>query len=490
MRSLGPGAGRRGLAVLLAVAVAAAAACSGGGDEGGGTRSRRSPATATTTTTEAAAPAAPAAEAPPEHPLGAKWNWFQYRNTPGFQAGVERLAGGSTFLEVVWCWTDREGWSLYDDQVGQAAALGFELMIKLRTGTCGLTGGADDGSPLDDPSSLPADPAAYDAWVTEAVGRYAARGVHLWAIENEVDARNAWSPAPADYEPFARRVAGVIQAADPEAVIYDSGLSGTVYGVSLAADRLAEGDTAGATSLYEGAYERGDQGTRRFPPGGDAATVEAAAEGDTGRRVREALDVSLRLAQDGVVDRWQLHWYEPVAVLPEALGDLRARLPAGFPIEAWEAGVFWPGDGYDRATHAGETVRLVAELLAAGVERVVYLPVFYTLGGSQPRELWRGLYEPTGETRPAATAYEAMVALTTGAAAFEPLPGGGLGIDREDGSAVVLWDRSLPAPPPGATAADAAGAPMAWTAGTTVGAAPVVVRSPGDLADLRDALAL
>ena len=31
--------------------------------------------------------------APPSHPLGAKWNWFQYRNTPGFRAGVERLGG-------------------------------------------------------------------------------------------------------------------------------------------------------------------------------------------------------------------------------------------------------------------------------------------------------------------------------------------------------------------------------------------------------------
>jgi hypothetical protein len=358
-------------------------------------------------------------------------------------------------------------------------------MIKLRTGTCALTGGADDGSPLDDPSSLPADPAAYDAFVTEAVQRYAAQGVHRWAIENEIDARNSWTPAPAEYEAFATRVAGVIRTADPDAVVYDSGLSGTVYGVSFAAERLEGGDAAGATDLYEGAYRRGE----RFPPGDTAAAVAAAADGDLGRRVQEALDVSVRLARDGVIDRWQLHWYEPVDVLPQALADLRARLPDGLPVEAWEAGVFWPGAGYDPAEHAAETVHLVAELLAQGIDRVVYLPVFYTVGGRQPNEVWRGLYEPSGRPRPAAAAYETMTTLTTGAREFTALGGTGLGIDRPDGSVAIVWDRTLPAPPPGATATDPSGAPVPWTAAMDVGDSPVLVHSPQPLADLSAALA-
>ena len=117
---------------------------------------------------------------------------------------------------------------------------------------------------------------------------------------------------------------------------------------------------------------------------------------------------------------------------------------------------------------------------------MVYLPVFFTLGGNQPEELWRGLYEPTGAARPAAVAYDDMVAITTGATAFAPLPRGrGLGVDRPDGSAVVVWDQSLPAPPAGATATDPTGAPVAWSSTIDIGDTPVVVRSPRSLADLR-----
>ena len=447
----------------LAAAVLVAAACSGGKPD---VERREEPR-----------------EAVGGHPLGAKWNWYRYRDSPSILAGIERLRGGSTFLEVVWCYAERDDgrpgpdWSVYDGQVRQAADLGYEPMIKLRTGTCALTGGADDGSPLDDPSSLPADPDAYDAFVTEAVSRYAAQGVHRWAIENEIDARNSWSPAPADYEAFATRVAGVVRDADPDAVVYDSGLSGTVYGVTFAADQLEEGDPAGAADLYEGSYRRGVPGSQRFPPGDTAGAVTAAAHGDLGRRVQEALDVTLRLANDGVFDSWQLHWYEPVDVLPTALADLRARLPDGFAIEAWEAGVYWPGADYDPAEHAAETVRLVAELLAEGVDRVVYLPVFYTVGGRQPAEIWRGLYEPSGQARPAATAFETMTTLTTGARKFTALGDTGLGIDRPDGSVAIVWNRTLPAPPPGATATDPTGAPVPWTSSLDVGTTPVLVRS-------------
>ena len=282
----------------------------------------------------------------------------------------------------------------------------------------------------------------------------------------------------------------MVRAADPEAVVYDSGLSGTVYGVLFGGGPPGVGRHGGRRVAVRGRVPPGHAGHPPASRRGRPRDVEAAAAGDR-RRVQEALDVTVRLAEAGVVDRWQLHWYEPVAVLPDALAGLRDRLPDGFPIEAWEAGVFWPGDGYDPATHASETVRLVAELLAAGVERIVYLPVFYTLGGSQPRELWRGLYEPTGETRPAAVAYETMVALTTDASSFAPLPDGtGLAIDRPDGSAVVVWDRTLPAPPTGATATDPSGAPVPWTAAIPVGESPVVVRSPDDVGALRDDLGI
>jgi hypothetical protein len=60
-------------------------------------------------------------------------------------------------------------------------------MLKLRVGTCWATGGSaqyERGSKGKTESLMPADLAAYRAWVRSAVTRYSAKGVNAYAIEN------------------------------------------------------------------------------------------------------------------------------------------------------------------------------------------------------------------------------------------------------------------------------------------------------------------
>ena len=66
------------------------------------------------------------------------------------------------------------------------------------------------------PSTPPLDGAAYEEFVGELVERYAAMGVHTYAVENEPDVFNFWAGEVADYDdlpedresltPAARRV--------------------------------------------------------------------------------------------------------------------------------------------------------------------------------------------------------------------------------------------------------------------------------------------
>ena len=54
---------------------------------------------------------------------------------------------------------------------------------------------------------------------------------------------------------------------------------------------------------------------------------------------------------------------------------LKSKLPAGMPIQVWEAGVFWPDSAGDETVLAGETARLVYLLLADGAQKVIFLPM-------------------------------------------------------------------------------------------------------------------
>ena len=78
---------------------------------------------------------------------------------------------------------------------------------------------------------------------------------------------------------------------------------------------------------------------------------------------------------------------------------LKASLPAGMPIEVWEAGCFWPDSTTDESAVAGETARLVYLLLGNGAERVIFLPMQSNTADSGS-ELRAGLLDANFQPRP------------------------------------------------------------------------------------------
>ena len=127
----------RVLSSLTAVLVAAAvvAACTGQPD-----RSTTPPPGGQPQTT-APGHSGPVVQGSP-HPVGAKWDWSRVDR---FTPYLRELSGGATFYEVVWCDVERQqgrrDWGQVDQVVRSTRALGYSLMLKLRTGSCWVTGG-------------------------------------------------------------------------------------------------------------------------------------------------------------------------------------------------------------------------------------------------------------------------------------------------------------------------------------------------------------
>src|SRR5206468_8589508 len=113
------------------------------------------------------------------------------------------LGGGDTFYELVWCDVEPapglRNWSRIDEVVGGAAAVGFEMNLKIRIGSCWATGSRLEarGGKNKTASLMPTDMKAYDEFVRAVVSRYAPRGVHRYAVENEVNGNGFWQSTSA-----------------------------------------------------------------------------------------------------------------------------------------------------------------------------------------------------------------------------------------------------------------------------------------------------
>ncbi|WP_131737365.1 hypothetical protein [Actinomadura roseirufa] len=425
----------------------------------------------------------------PAQPFGLKWNGYEH--DARYDGVIDSYRGGGTFHDITWCGVERvrgeRRWDAEDKVVDDALRHGYELLVRIRIGSCWASGRPDAPAPRTSPSYPPADLNAYRAFAGDLASRYAARGVHLFAIENEIDTANHWGADPAAYPAVARAGAEAVRRADPRARLTDSGLSSSGYGIAVAEALRAAGRRDEALRFYREFGVR--RGGERFPEAHDDGGLRAAFTTPAAARALAAHKANFGLDRDRVFDIVQLHYYDPWRLAGQVVDYIRRAVPAGTPIEAWEAGSFWPGQRYDPAAHARETAQLATDLLARGVRRVVYLPLFYSPGAVAPQETWRALYTRDGTARPAAAVLEKLRDATrTGT--WRPYEGHGLrgaavGLHREtdDSTTLVLWSadgtsQTLTAPSAGGTELTPlpGGRTRTWNAGTvTVGADPVII---------------
>ncbi len=418
----------------------------------------------------------PVPAAVPPNRLGVKWDWSRVN---AFAPYLGQMSGGTTFFELVWCEIQPQRgavqrWEASDAVVAGATKLGYTLALKIRTGTCWVTDGRGSdprGARGKTASAPPADEAAYDGFVKAAVARYAARGVHLWAIENEVNAANSWAGTAQAYEGLARQAAAAIRSADPEAMIADFGLSSTGWGTAVAADLLKQGREADAMAAWNRWFDR--RGRAAFSQVSAASELRQALEGAQTKRNLAMFEVATRLAADEVVDITQVHFYESPENVAALVELFKRRFPATGRMEAWEVGRFerlglTDSTPADRALQADDALKSVVSLLAGGAQRVIWLPAAVNPEGRNPDEPRAGLMDPDGTARPSGNALAALVAATALDAQVTPLPAS----SRLDGAVF--------GPPSGPAVL------VAWSAAGTVRlttSGAVVRRGPPTLAD-------
>ncbi|WP_434739782.1 hypothetical protein [Micromonospora sp. SH-82] len=424
------------------------------------------------------------------NPFGAHWDWSRYDQ---FKPYLAKISGSATYQEITWCAIERtrgdRDWSGLDRIAQRSRDLNITLHIKIRTGMCWATGGSPQftrGQLNKTESAMPLDMAVYQGFVTDVVKRYAPYGVRQFAIENEVNAPQYWAGSTADYKRLVASAAEAIRAADPQARVVDSGISSVAYGMGVADRLLQAGDEAGAIAAYQVYFQR-RVGTRgqKIPQVDDATVLRGALANDQNSRNLRFLAATEELIAERVVDVRQLHFYEHFSAVPVLLDYLRARSPEGVPTQAWEVGQFWrDGDG-DAASRSDEMVKTVSQLVAGGIDQVLWLPLGYNPNNRAGSEVRYGLLDPDGTERLAGTMM-AELADAARDATVEPVAEKGLtgvAFRRGEESTLVVWSSSastvsVPAAP-GVTN-DRLGTDSAARSGAvTIGPSPVILRGPG-----------
>jgi len=425
-------------------------------------------------------------------PIGAKWDWSRFDSFTPF---LKSLSGGATFYELVWCKVEpRPGerdWSDVDRVVDSARGLGYQMYLKIRVGSCWATdgrGGHLRGEKGKTASAMPADMPRYRAFVRDAVRRYAAMGVHEYAVENEPNAANFWEGTPEELERLVTEAAGAIREADPKGLVVDPGVSSTAYGVAIARHLLDGGHPEEAVAAYQRYYARRfPVRGRKLPQVGNERELRAALQGEQAATNLAYLQLADRLAARRVVDIRQLHFYEPWDNVPALLDYLKASLPPRFPVQAWEVGMFWVGGDDQPDARADEVTKTVSSLLAGGVRPVIWLPLAFDPAGRNGDEPRYGLLDPDGAARPAGDAVRSISAAASQASSVRPVraaSASGVALGGAGGTTMVVWSdgggATVAAPPSdGAKATTVAGETMIWgAAGLRLTAKPVLLTVP------------
>ncbi|MCW6007770.1 hypothetical protein K1W54_24950 [Micromonospora sp. CPCC 205371] len=416
-------------------------------------------------------------------PFGAHWDWNRY---DAFQPYLRKLAGSATYHELTWCDIEEQqgqrDWAAVDQVAARTRDLGITLHLKIRVGVCWATGGTAQytrGQANKTESAMPRDLATYRGFVDAVVRRYQPYGVREYAIENEVNAPSYWAGSPADYTKLVETAAEAIRAADPKALVVDSGISSVAYGMGVA-DRLLR---AGQQDQAKQAYQRYLQ--RRIGTRGQKIPADATAAMSVPENVRslQFLAATEALLDRKVVDVRQVHFYEHWTAVPDLMGYLTAENPAGTPIEAWEVGQFWRTPADDDDARAGEMVKAVTQLVAAGVREVIWLPLAYNPNNRQGSEVRYGLLDPNGTERVAGRMMADLATAAQGATA-QPVSDKGLrgvAFRRGGESTLVVWSDGAPVTVPGASGVSGAqvGKPPS-TGDVKVTATPVLLRAAKD----------
>jgi len=340
-------------------------------------------------------------------------------------AGLQRNGVAATALWLRWGDVDpgngRYTWDELDRQVEGLRACGLEVALHVQARRHGEL------------SALPPDLEEYARFLA-ALATHLKGRVRRYSLENEAVSPASWGDSADDYFRLLDAAYPAIKAADPEAIVLDSGLSSAALGIARAHDLYQAGQRTQALHLVQQTLAESAGGLAWHIPQSEE-DLDLLFQDPVAARAVAWLPLLIR--HQGSYDALQFHYYGPASPLPDLLRWLRQQ-GLNKPLEGWEVGRRYQGQvAFDEAAHAQETARLLVTAAGEGSRFSLFVRFL-----EWPQKGLPGLATRQGP-RPAAVAFRVVAHSLNGFLAAERLDLGtgvwAYRFTRPQGDLYVLW---------------------------------------------------
>jgi hypothetical protein len=285
-------------------------------------------------------------------------------------------------------------WDKLDQDVDRLQSCGMEVALHVQARPHQL-----------EPSSMPEDLDAYALFLSDLVNHLEDR-VRRYSIENEAMSPYLWTDSPEDYFQLLDLAYATIKAADPEAIVLDSGPSSAALSIMYGYSLYQSGDRHQALAVVqEGVDESGSEMNVSRPS--RASDLEDWFEAPEAQQAIAWMP--LLVEHQHSYDALQFHWYGPWDRVPDLVEWIREQGIVK-PIEAWELGRRHRAPAaFDETLHAQETTKLLVTAVGEGSRFTIAFPYVERPQPGQP-----GLFTRRGP-RPAATSFRILASKLNGA---------------------------------------------------------------------------
>ena len=334
-----------------------------------------------------------------------------------------------------------EGW------IDQFVACGQEMSVHVFSDAKWATEPVPAGIPQAPrrPPAMPAkNPQDYYDFMYALASHFSGK-IARYSIEVEAHAPQYWGGTYEEYFQELQTAYKAIHAADPNAIVEDSGTSSTLLGELAAYDMYQAGNTAGAVSYIRNYF------SRRMPKGDlvsgspDQLLQKAQQINENSALLRW---INLLMQNHDYYDRLQVHYYAPwqdLQTVTDYLHKKLAAIGASKHFDYMEMAYGWdgaPGNGFDPQAQAQDLTKLLTIAFGEGADRALQWEFTdYAIGIGQP-----GLIDRQKNPRPAATSFKVLSDKLTGATDGQRLSLGnnlwGYEFTRAGKSIFVVWSTS------------------------------------------------
>lgn len=355
-------------------------------------------------------PPAPPPPPPPPPPPAGQAVFIGAQIGPGEAArhcqGVGAVRNEATSLWVRWGEVPRVGsgydWTRLDAEIDALRGCGLDIALHVQSRR-------SRGDPE------PPDLSQYLPFLSALATRYRGR-VSRYSIENEAVAEIQWAGTPETYFALLAAAYPVLKAADPAAIVQESGLSSATLGILRVEELYRAGRINEALALADRVRASFPDSADRPPPPTTVADLEASAASEAQARMRRWIE--LLRQHRASFDALQIHFYGDWDLLPDTMRWVNAQ-GIGRPLELWELSERRPRGFSNDAEVADDLAKLITIAVGEGSRYTLF---YNHVDWEAPGGYFPGLVDGAGRSRlPIETAFRTLTQWITDAASAAPL---------------------------------------------------------------------